>query len=297
MAPTKISLIVCTRNRADGLPRFLEYVSALEPPSGGWELVLVDNGSTDATRQVIEDFARSATMPVRHVYAPVPGLARGRNAGLAAASGEVLAFTDDDCYPQPDYLRALAKVFEEYQPGFVGGRVVLHDPADARIAVKDIAEAIAVPSNSYVRPGLIHGANMAIARGVVRAIGGFDPLLGAGTPCIAGEDTEYLARAAWAGWPGRYDPRPVVAHHHGRKPGPDAERHVRGYDYGRGAYFARFLMHRQAWPTYLRFWCRHAWKHRKPSRMATLGRESVGAARYVKGRLGRTDAVPRFDNW
>ncbi len=287
---------MCTRNRASGLPRFLTSVTNLSAPPGGWELVMVDNGSTDATRTIIEDFGRAATMPVRYVYEPAPGLARARNAGLSAACGAVLAFTDDDCYPRPDFLIAMAEVFDTHDIGFVGGRVLLHDPADARIAIKDIEEPVAILPNSYIRPGLIHGANMAVRRDVVRRIGGFDPHLGAGTRCFAGEDTEYLARASWDGWAGRYDPGPVVSHHHGRKPGPDAQRHVSGYDYGRGAYFARLMLHRAARPTYLRYWWRHAVKCTRKARLATLRREAVGAGRYFRARLGRTQSVPRFDD-
>jgi glycosyltransferase involved in cell wall biosynthesis len=293
----RISLIVCTRNRGERLYPFLECISRLESPPGGWEFVLVDNGSTDDTGAIIEAFARQAPVVVRRVFEPTPGLACARNAGLAAASGEVLAFTDDDCYPQSDFLRAVSEAFRDRRTGFIGGRVLLHDPADARIAVKEVEEPVEIAPHSYVRPGVIHGANMAVAREVVRTIGGFDPQLGAGSRCVAGEDTEYLARASWAGWRGRYDPGPVVSHHHGRKPGPDAERHVLGYDYGRGAYYARFMLHRTAWRTYLRQWWRHVMKSLRRARYGKLRREAIGAARYLRGRMFRLRSVPRFDRW
>jgi len=79
----KVSLIVCTRNRAARLPEFLARVAALEAPPGGWELIVVDNGSTDATPEVLDRFARSAPFPTRCVRAPDPGLSRARNTGLA----------------------------------------------------------------------------------------------------------------------------------------------------------------------------------------------------------------------
>ena len=219
-----ISLLVCTRNRATRLPSFLERISLLQEPPGGWELILVDNGSTDETAARIEAFAAGVSFPVRYVRAPVPGLGRARNVGLAHAQGRIIAFTDDDCYPRPDYLRVLVEIFEEHRVGFIGGRVVLHDPTDARVCVKDVEHASEIAPHTFVPTGAIHGANMAVLRELVESIGGFDPRLGAGTPCVAGEDIEYVARAAWAGWAGRYDPRAVVAHHHGRKPGADAER-------------------------------------------------------------------------
>lgn len=181
----RVSLIVCTRNRAARLPEFLARLAALDAPAGGWELVLVDNASTDNTPILVDEFARGAPFPVRCVHAAVPGLARARNAGLAHARGDILAFTDDDCYPQRDYLKALVEVFDERRVGFVGGRVVLHDPGDAQVCVLDVPTALEIAPRSFVRPGLIHGSNMAVAREVARAIGEFDPLLGAGTPCVA----------------------------------------------------------------------------------------------------------------
>lgn len=290
-----VSLIVCTRNRASRLPDFLERISLLESPPGGWELILVDNASTDASAAHIETFAAGASFPARYAHAPVPGLGRARNIGIAHARGQILAFTDDDCYPRPNYLRAIVEVFEEHRVGFVGGRVVLHDPTDAEVCIKDVEKACEIGPHRFVRAGLVHGANMAVRREVVDMIGGFDPQLGAGTPCVAGEDIEYVARAAWAGWPGRYDPRPVVAHHHGRKPGAAANRLEQGYDYGRGAYYAKFLLDRRARGTYLRGWYRRARRRGfGMAGMARLARELAGGAHYLILRLIRPEAVPRF---
>ncbi len=297
----KVSLIVCTRNRAERLPRFLASIAALESPAGGWELILVDNGSTDSTLTTLEQFARQAAFPVRVVQASLPGLARARNVGLAHARGEIIAFTDDDCYPRQDYLRAIVTVFEESRQsdnsgvqarglGFVGGRIVLHNPDDARVCLKDVATPLDLPARRFLHARHIHGANMAVLREVVAAIGGFDPLLGAGRACAACEDTDYLARAAWAGWSGRYDPRIVVAHDHGRKPGPAATRQLESYDYGRGAYYAKFLLMRDARRAYARNW----WETtmRRPDRFARLRRELIGAARYLVVRLVRYEPIP-----
>ena len=280
----RVSLIVCTRNRAARLPEFLARVASLEAPPGGWELIVVDNASTDATPHLLDRFARSAPFPVRCVHAADPGLSRARNTGLAHARGDILAFTDDDCYPQPDFLRALVDAFNEDGPGFVGGRVVLHDPDDARICVKDLPAAIDVLPRSFVRAGVIHGANMAVTRDVLRAVGEFDPLLGAGSVCVAGEDTDYIARAVWAGWGGRYDPRAVVAHHHGRKPGHDAEMQRREYDRGRGAYYMKHLLNARSRRVYLAGWYWEARHHLRRRRIGRLWRELTGAARYAVQR-------------
>jgi glycosyltransferase involved in cell wall biosynthesis len=288
----QVSLIVCTRNRAARLPDFLDRLTLLEPPPGGWELILVDNASTDATPDIVERFGREAPFPVRCVSAGTPGLSRARNAGLRWARGEIIAFTDDDCYPRPDFLRALVAVFDEGSYGFVGGRTVLYDPGDAAIGVKEAETAMDITPRTFVAAGCIHGANMAVRSDVVRQIGGFDPLLGAGTACMAADDTEFIARAVWTGWTGRYDPRPVVAHHHGRKPGPQADDQKRGYDYGRGAYYTKFLLHARSRRPYLYEWyCRTA----RPltwNRLRRLRREVAGGLMYLALCLIRREPVP-----
>ncbi|HEY7057651.1 MAG TPA: glycosyltransferase [Vicinamibacterales bacterium] len=288
----RVSLIVCTRNRAARLPDFLACLERLEAPPGGWELIVVDNASTDSTPGLLDRLTKGAPFPVRCIRAAAPGLSHARNMGLTQACGDILAFTDDDCYPQPDYLLALVDVFEEGRCGFVGGRVVLHDPSDARVGVRDTPTAIEIPPRSFVPAGLIHGANMAVTREVVRAIGEFDPLLGAGAPCVAGEDTDYIARAVWAGWNGRYDPRPLVSHHHGRKPGPDAERQRRGYDYGRGAYYMKRLLDTRSRRMYLSAWYWEARRHLERHQPGRFWREIAGAARYTLQHVTRSVLRP-----
>jgi glycosyltransferase involved in cell wall biosynthesis len=291
----RVSLIVCSRNRAARLPEFFERIAQLESPTGGWELVLVDNASSDDTADRLAAFAAAAPFPVRCAHAPVPGLGRARNVGIARSSGRLLVFTDDDCYPRPDYLRAFVEVFEEHPVGVAGGRIVLHDPTDATLGMKDVATPVEIAPRSFVPAGVVHGANMAVRREVIAAIGGFDPRLGVGTACIAGEDIELVARAVWAGWAGRHDPRPVVAHHHGRKPGADAERQQRSYDYGRGAYYAKLLLDPDARAAYARAWYRRA-RRRGLGRaaMGRLSREIGGAARYLIPHFARPEAAPRF---
>jgi glycosyltransferase involved in cell wall biosynthesis len=290
-----VSLIVCTRNRAARLPGFFAHVCALESPPGGWELLIVDHASTDATPDALRTFADGAPMRVRTMRVEGGSLTTAKNAALSHAAGDILAFTDDDCYPQPDYLRQLVEVFAAHRIGVVGGRVVLHDPTDERLSVRDVPTATPIEPGTFVAAGTIHGANMAVTREVVRAVGGFDPLLGPGTPCVAAEDVEYVARAVWAGWRARYDPAPVVAHHHGRKPGPETERYRQGYDYGRGAYYTKFLLNRRARQTYLRHWY---WLTRgSPWRIARarLAREMAGGRRYLAQRARHRGGIPRVD--
>ena len=206
-------MIVCTRNRASQLPRFLSAVAGLEPAPSG--LGVADRRPLlhRRHRPGHPGVCGFAAFPVRPLRADVPALSGAKNLAIAVARGEILAFTDDDCYPRPDYLLALAGVFEAHDVGILGGRVVRHDPTDANVSIRDVDTPASIEPGTFVRPGTVHGANLAVRREVLAAIGGLDPLLGPGTPCVSAEDIELVARAVWAGWRARYDPAPVVSHH------------------------------------------------------------------------------------
>ena len=131
----KISMIVCTRNRASRLPRFLSALAALDPVPFGWGLLIVDHASIDDTESIIREFAASAAFPVRALRAAAGPLSAAKNQAIAAARGEIVALTDDDCYPRSDYLGALADAFQASDVGVIGGRVVRHDPSDANVSI------------------------------------------------------------------------------------------------------------------------------------------------------------------
>lgn len=286
-----LSLIVCTRNRAARLPEWFEYLAKLEEPAQAWELVLVDNASSDATPQILQEFVRTAGIRARYAYAPLPGLGRARNAGIAAAEGDILAFTDDDCYPQPDYLKVLVDVFARHQAGFVGGRVMQHNPLHARVTLREYPHPITIEPRTCLRPGRIHGSSLAARREVVQRIGGFDPQLGPGTPCQAADDTEFMSRALWAGFSGRYEPSLVVSHDHGRLDA-DAARLRASYHVACGAYFISRMLDAKSRFAYAKYWYRWVLRHKSAVR---FGRELRGAARCVVERTRRPEPVPRFD--
>ena len=88
----------------------------------------------DDTGQLIQQFAASAAFPVRALRVAAGALSDAKNQAIAAARGEILAFTDDDCYPRSDYLLALADVFQANDVGVVGGRVVRRRWTDANVS-------------------------------------------------------------------------------------------------------------------------------------------------------------------
>jgi GT2 family glycosyltransferase len=200
------------------------------------ELVAVDNGSTDQTPEVLQRFAQGhPTLALRRVHEAAPGLARARNAGVRAASGDWLAFTDDDCRLTPNYLLELDRHRQASRAlVLLGGRVDLGDPADAPVTIKTDLEPARLGAGD-VPGGFIHGCNMAMPRALFQRLGPFDPRLGAGGPLKAGEDTDYILRAAEAGVEVRYVPEMAVQHFHGRRTSDAIARLNAQYEYGNGA--------------------------------------------------------------
>lgn len=239
--PLVASVIVCTRNRCSALAQLLESLTQLVTPRElSWELVIVDNGSTDGTSVLLDAFADR--LPIHRVFEPRKGISRARNAGLRAARGAILAFTDDDCLPAPDWLSAIVREFTR-APGLagLGGRVELHDPRDFPITIRTSRTREALTS-AYQLPGLMVGCNMAFARWTVATVGEFDITLGAGTPVGSAEDTDYLYRALLLGLRIEYVPEVFVAHNHGRRQIEEIGQLKRNYARGRGALLAKYLL-------------------------------------------------------
>ena len=240
MTPIAVSVIMCTRNRGDRLAAALDSIDRIEF-GGEWEFILVDNGSTDDTRLVAGAFAaRTRIKNFRSVVEPGIGLSRSRNRGIRESRGALIAFTDDDCYAAPDWLRELTSAFEFEKIGFCGGRIVLFDPTDAPVTISWSNTPCTYPPNGFVQAGDIQGASMAFRREVLEQIGLFDPAFGAGAD-YAAEDLDALWAASRNGWHGLYWPKAVVRHHHGRKVA-DIEQLMRDYMFGRGALVAKTLL-------------------------------------------------------
>lgn len=100
-----ISVLIATYNRAEILRETLEAMTTLKSPPGGWELIVIDNNSTDRTKRVCEEFAEA--LPIRYVFERQQGKNYALNAGLEKANGDLLVFTDDDVSPVAHWLMAL----------------------------------------------------------------------------------------------------------------------------------------------------------------------------------------------
>ncbi len=246
-----VSIIICTRNRAQSLHGTLESLASIRSKYQ-WEAVLVDNASTDRTAEVIAA-ANNCGGRLRYLYESRIGLGAARDGAWRQAKGRILCFTDDDCYLTADFVDAMAIAFAERpRAGCIGGRILRFDPTDAPITVDERTEPARTPPYSFVHPGMLQGANMSFRREALQACGGFDPAMGAGTPYPC-EDIDALVAVLWRGYEAWFDPRPLIYHHHRRK-SADVPSLVAEYDRGRGAFYAKCVARREMRWLFLRKW-------------------------------------------
>lgn len=244
----RISIVVPTRNRASKLARCLDHVVAIRSRNA-WELIVVDNASTDETAQLLDRIACPSALQMRVVREPVPGGARTRNAGARAARGEILIFIDDDCYVRPDIVDRYCDIFEDPAIGFAGGRILLHDRSDYPLTVNESKSVRRFPPARPVPCGIVQSSNMAVRRQAFLDAGGFDERMGPATRFPA-EDWDIQTRIGICGWAGGYFPGPTVSHDHGRKRA-EARKRIRAYNVGSGAVYLKLIAGRATRRTYL----------------------------------------------
>jgi glycosyltransferase involved in cell wall biosynthesis len=271
-----IALIICTRDRCKKLIRCLESVQRITFDRS-WELIIVDNGSTDETAVIVSEFIKTTNVRTIYLFEPKPGKSTGLNTALSVAQGQLLAFTDDDCYPMPDFLSQVWSAFDDPSVGYIGGRIMLHDPADYPITINESMTPRTFPARSFVCAGCVQGANMAFRRRVLLDIGGFDPVFGPGAMFPAAEEIEAVSRASAMGWKGEYRPEVVVRHHHGRN-AADAAALWKWYAMGVGAFHMKMLLRGHQFLWFARSVHQLRWRY-KTSRTFLLW-ELMGAAKY-----------------
>jgi len=215
------SIIVPTFNRAESLVRTLRSLEA-QRADVPYEIVVVDNNSTDATASSVRTLA-SSDRAVRYVYEKHRGQSLARNRGIAEARGEVLVFVDDDVVARPGWLAALVGTYRCRPDAWcVGGRIVLRLPA-APPAWFDPGSALLKAylsgldrGEGVVRlqyPDDVWGANFSVRRDALERVGGFDPRLGPRGSChLVGDETELCWRIQRAGG-GVYYCGPAVVEH------------------------------------------------------------------------------------
>jgi glycosyltransferase involved in cell wall biosynthesis len=273
-----VSLIVCSKDRAGKIARCLRAIVQIAAKDN-FEFILVDNGSRDETKAAFDRVTKFAPFPVRYVFEPTPGVGNAMNAGYRKSHGDIVAFTDDDCYPAPDFAAAVADAFADPAIGVATGRILLHDPMDLALTIEMSSVQRRFRTGRYVRPGQFTGANLSFRRAALEAIGGFDPLFGPGSYIGSAADCDAAARVCLAGWDGIYDPSIVVSHHHGRTEADRAPM-MRRYALGSGGYHMKLLIHERQLGHFLHYL--GGVPKRTLRQPLSLYWEAVGAIRYIR---------------
>jgi GT2 family glycosyltransferase len=197
----KVSVVVCSHNGSRTIRQTLTALEELEYPD--YEIIVVDDGSTDETASI------AGQCRVRLIRTENNGLSAARNRGMHEAAGEIIAYIDDDAYPDPHWLTYLAACFLRTEHAGIGGPNI-SPPGDGLIA-DCVANAPGGPVHVLLTDEVaehIPGCNMAYRRENLMAVGGFDPVFR-----VAGDDVDVCWRLQERGWSLGFAPAAVVWHH------------------------------------------------------------------------------------
>jgi glucosyl-dolichyl phosphate glucuronosyltransferase len=216
----RISAVIPTFNRARYLRKAISSLVEQSLPKDQYEIIVVDNCSTDDTRQIVHtEFSHVGNL--RYVFESQQGLNHARNTGWRNASGEFVAYLDDDAIACSDWLERILERFNTYdpKPGCVGGRIApiwesskpawLADNIAGFLAIADSDTLVASQSQR-----VLAGANMAVRKDLLEAIGGFEPRLDRkGDNLMSNGDSLLQLQVIERSYSCLYDPQISVRHH------------------------------------------------------------------------------------
>ena len=217
---TAYTVALCTHNHADRLVRTLEDLAKLNVPRLPWEFLIIDNGCSDGTPELLARHTWPAGWQVRVVREEKLGLSNARNRAIADARGEYVIFMDDDETADPDWLCAYERLIDAHQPDAFGGRQVvlfedtrppwLRDELLGFLGELNRADEI-VPLTDPYTP--FYGGNFGLRKAVCDRVGGFDSMLGRkGADNTGGEEVDFYRRLLDAGFKVWWTPEAVIHH-------------------------------------------------------------------------------------
>jgi glycosyltransferase involved in cell wall biosynthesis len=197
-----LSVVICTYNRADILRGSIESLLNQTGENGSFEILVVDNNSSDDTADVARTFA--AEHGIRYIFEPAQGLAYARNRGFAEARGEYIAYIDDDARADPDWIAGIYRIVQhpEQRPVGIGGPIYpfyLSEKPEWFLDEYEIRTWGDAP-RFLERGEFFSGSNMVFSRDILARFGGFDTNLGVkGDTLNLGEETRLFTRI-WDGF-------------------------------------------------------------------------------------------------
>lgn len=224
------SIIIPTYNRPTRLQKCLSAVAEMDYPKAKFEVIVVDDGSSAQLDQIAESL--NGKLNVRLLKQDNQGPASARNRGTKEANGEILAFTDDDCLPNRQWLRALAESFSVNPDSMIGGKIMNALPENAFSSASQtlVAYLYSYYNDNSKDAAFLTSNNLAVAAERFREFGGFDEAWGR----AAAEDREFCDRWRLQGNKMVYEPKAVVNHAHIMRFSNFIGQH---FNYGRGAYY------------------------------------------------------------
>ncbi|MEO6002497.1 MAG: glycosyltransferase family 2 protein [Opitutus sp.] len=207
-----VTIIICTRNRAEQLGATLESVRvAAIPPGWAVEQIVVNNGSTDQTGEVIKK-AQAHNPLLKCLVEPRAGLSHARNTGLREAQGQVILFTDDDVRVPTDWIKGMCGPIVQGEADAVQGGIKIAPHLERKWLTGSLRVWVAGVEHPTNAPQGLVGANMAFRREAIGVAGNFDIRLGPGAAGFF-DDTVFGWALQRAGWKFLYRPEVAVIHH------------------------------------------------------------------------------------
>ena len=251
-----LSVVLATKNRAAILRETLEAFCQLQPPSSGWKLVIVDNGSIDQTPEVLASFA--GRLPLQTLCEPTGGKNSALNTGLGFVEGDLTVFTDDDTFPHTAWLVELRNAADA-QPAYsmFGGAIVprweIPPPNWVQWVEHSPAYALTDPSmkEGPVPPYLVFGPNMAIRTTVFQSGVRFDTSIGPRSSSYAmGSEVELTQRLSQRGHNAWFVSRAVVEHFIRENQLRESWVQKRAVRYGRGRFRLDYMQIYRRYPSW-----------------------------------------------
>ena len=188
-----LSVIICTYNRAERLADCLESIVKQQTSSDKYEVIIVDNNSTDNTKEIVSRFSNKVP-DLRYVFEATQGLSYARNRGAGEAKAAYLVYLDDDAIAPPEYLANVSRLIKEYAPDIFGGPVYPYYTTPKPRWFKDEYEIRKYADKSgFSAIAAVSGGNFIIKKTLLEKLGGFDVNLGMiGNKVGLGEERKVL---------------------------------------------------------------------------------------------------------
>ena len=218
----RLSLVIATYNRAEQLMVTLGSVAMQNAEAESWECIVVDNNSSDNTRERVEAFkSEHNSLNIRYIFEQNQGLSYARNAGIMASRGDIVAFIDDDERIVSDFVSAYIDLFDQHPDAMAaGGEIIAEYPTGrprwmSRYTERPIANPMSFGDRVKLFPSsrIPGGGNMAMRRRVFDSIGMFNTSLGrTGKRLLGGEESDLFERIVKHEYRVYYAPRAVMYH-------------------------------------------------------------------------------------